>query len=314
MEPLALEPVLAQLLRLVGEPGVTDVLLNGPSQVWVDRGAGLQDSQAFQLSGELLLELGFSLAQLADRHVDLANPMGDFVLGSRQLPPLAQLGVESLRVHVVLESAVSPVTLLSVRVHRVGGLPLATLAESGFCTGSQLRELQVLASGGANFLISGAAGCGKTTLLRAMLQQTPALRTVIIEDSAELVPAAGHLLGLQTRQANTEGRGEIGAAQLLRQALRMRPDRLVVGEIRGDEVSVLMQALNTGHLGSAATIHANSAVSVPSRLLGLALQAGVPESVFWLTAPQAFHWVIQLERVDGKRRVQGIHAWAELAS
>ena len=314
MEALALEPVLAQLLRLVGDPAVTDVLVNGPTQVWVDRGAGLQPAEGLGVSPVALVQIGFSLAQLADRHVDLANPLGDFVLGATQLPPLERLGIESVRIHVVLESGVSPQTLISIRVHRSGGWELRQLAETGFCTGSQARELQVLANGGTNFLVAGAAGCGKTTLLRAMLSLAPELRTVVIEDSAELVPVSGHVIGLQTRQANSEGRGEIGAAELLRQALRMRPDRLVVGEIRGAEVAVLLQALNTGHLGSAATIHANSAASVPSRLLGLALQAGIPESVFWLTAPQAFHRVIQLERVAGKRRVEGIYSWAELTS
>ena len=330
METLAtphnsIEPVLAQLLRLVADPAVTDVLVNGPAQVWVDRGSGLEAVAGLGVSGagvagagvsgEQLVQVAFTLAQLADRHVDLANPMGDFVLGPSQLPPLAGLGVESLRVHVVLQSAVSPETLISLRVHRAGGLGLEQLIHSGFCNSVQAGQLASLAAGGSNFLVAGPAGSGKTTLLRALLAQQSELRTVVIEDTAELLPIVGHFVALQCRQANTEGRGLVDAAELLRQALRMRPDRLVVGEIRGTEVGVLLQALNTGHRGSAATLHANSAVAVPSRLLGLALQAGIPESAFWLAAPVAFEFVVQLGRgADGTRQVTEIRSWNELVA
>jgi len=292
-----------QLLKILATPNVTDLVANGSAEWRGNRGSGFEIIHGIQCSEAELASLCRKLVDLADRHLDLASPICDVALTPRQLPELQQIGIESLRVHAVLESAVSFQTLLSVRVHRAGFTSLAKLRELGMFDTKQQSQLQEIIAQRQNFLVAGPAGSGKTTLLRAMLAATPDLRTVVVEDTAELLPVTGHVVGLQARQANIDGRGEVSLQSLSQQALRMQPQRIVVGEVRGEEVSVLLQAMNTGHAGSAATIHANSAGAVYARLRGLA--PDVSDEAFRQLASTAIQRVIFLGN-SGARGVEWI--------
>lgn len=294
-----------RVLDLVLQPSVTDLLANGPADWWVDRGSGLERLQEFALSGESLDWLARMLVALGGRHLDAVNPIADASLSAGQLPVLEGSGVARLRVHATLRSAVTDTTLLSIRVHQSQLRTLVDFRADGFLDDRQLGLLQWIAQTRKNFLISGPAGAGKTSLLRAMLAQTPGLRTVAVEDVAELTPAAGHVVSLQTRQANVEGAGLISLERLAAEALRMRPDRFVVGEVRGAEARILLQAMNTGHLGSAATIHANTAGSVAARLRWMLNQSHFTEDSFRGAALSAIEYVIQL-RYGPDRGVESI--------
>ena len=283
------------LLTLALASGVTDVLVNGPQECWVDSGAGLKPVEMPGIPERELNHLARLIAALGDRHLDQIVPVADVSLGSQQLALLAEHGVARLRMHLALASAVTDQTLISVRVHRAGGFTLEQLCETGMVDQDQLQQLSTIIKQRANFLICGPTGSGKSTLLRAMLAQDPELRTIVVEDATELVPMSGHVLGLQVRQANVEGAGFIGLEELAREALRMRPDRLVVGEVRGAEAAVLLQAMSTGNSGSAGTLHANSIDAVLPRLRGLAGQAGIGAAVFDELFQHAVDAVIQLE-------------------
>lgn len=279
--------------RLAGS-SITDVLANGPGEWWVDAGEGLVLEPALATDAETLAELAVLLIELGERHLDQASPICDVSIGVKALPALEAMGVNRLRVHAVLESGISEQTLISIRVHRANVLTLEDLLVRGTVTEAKYGQLQGILADRQNFIISGGSGSGKTTLLRAMLAASGNLRTVVVEDTAELLPVAGHVVGLQVRQPNTDGQGLVGLEALAQQALRMRPDRLVIGEVRGSEIAVLLQAMNTGHLGSAATIHANQSHSVFGRMRGLALAAGFTDKSFEAAAVQAVHKVIYL--------------------
>jgi pilus assembly protein CpaF len=294
---------LGEFLRLAAPPNVTDLIANGPGDWQLNQGSGFQPAQVVGCSSSDLAGLCRELVDLADRHLDLANPICDVSLTPKQLPRLSDLGIEALRVHAVLASAVSCMHLLSVRVHRSGFTSLDALGKLGMFDEIQGAQLLEILQSRQNFLIAGAAGSGKTTLLRAMLAESPQLRTVVVEDTAELLPIPGHVVALQARQPNIDGKGEIPLQSLAQQALRMQPQRLVVGEVRGAEVDVLLQAMNTGHAGSAATMHANSASAVFPRLRGLA--SNVSDSAFRLMAHSAVQKVIYLSNAE-PRRVESI--------
>jgi len=294
---------LPEFLHIISAPKVTDLIANGPADWQVKLGEGFQELQGINCSSADLAGLCRHLVDLADRHLDLANPICDVSLTPRQLPQLVEFGIESLRVHAVLESAVSVKGLLSVRVHRTGFTSLGVLQQLGMFDDKQEDQLRQIIQRRQNFLIAGSAGSGKTTLLRAMLAESPTIRSVVVEDTAELLPIPGHVVGLQARQANIDGRGEVSLQVLAQQALRMQPQRIVVGEVRGAEVEVLLQAMNTGHAGSAATIHANSADAVFSRLRGLA--NGYSDSAFEELALSAIQKVVFLGD-SATRRVEWI--------
>jgi pilus assembly protein CpaF len=195
-------------------------------------------------------------------------------------------------------------TLLSIRLPQSTPFSLAELELAGFFDAVQVSTVLELVSHRANTLITGAGGSGKTTLLSAMLGAAdPTERIVAIEDVAELRPRHPHFIALEARQANLEGAGGLGLARLLREALRMRPDRLVLGECRGEEVRELLAALNTGHDGGAGTLHANSLEDVPARLEALGALAGLSPQAMARQAVSAIGAVLHLERVDGVRRL-----------
>lgn len=279
---------------LLSDPRITDILVNGPDDVWIDDGAGLRPAPGIRFADDTSLRrLAQRLAAQAGRRLDQAAPWVDARLPS------------GARLHAVLPPVAPEGVCLSLRLPRRSVFTLAELVASGTVPPAGARLLHALVTSRTAFLISGGTGTGKTTLLSALLSLAdPGERVVLVEDSAELRPDHPHVVRLQARPPNIEGTGEIGLHDLVRQALRMRPDRLVVGEVRGPEAVTLLNALNTGHDGGTGTVHANAAVDVPARIEALGCAAGLSrEGVHsQLAATRAL--VVHLVREgDGRRRV-----------
>jgi pilus assembly protein CpaF len=282
---------------LLQRPGVTDVVVNGPDEVYVDVGNGLQ-REAIQFSDDSAVRrLAQRLASGAGRRLDDSSPFVDVRLR------------DGTRFHAVLAPVASPGTCLSLRVPARKALSLDDLVRAGSINGPGADLLRDLVRCGTAFLISGGTGSGKTTLLAALLAEADAgERIVVVEDSSELRPRHPHVVSLEARPANVEGVGEISLRDLVRQSLRMRPDRLVVGEVRGSEIVDMLAALNTGHQGGACTIHANSARDVPARMEALGLAAGMPREAVHAQLAAALDVVIHLRHSHG-----GPRAVAEIA-
>ena len=252
---------LEPLLRL---PGVTDVLVNGPDQVYVDRGRGLEPTDVRFPGDDAVRRLAQRLAASGGRRLDDATPHVDVRLR------------DGTRFHAVLAPLARPGTLLSLRVPQQRALTLDELVASGTVNDQGARLLREIVTRRLAFLVSGGTGSGKTTLLGSLLSLVPAAeRILVVEDASELRPDHPHVVALEARPPNVEGAGEVTLRTLVRQALRMRPDRLVVGEVRGAEVVEMLAAMNTGHEGGCGTVHANSARDVPARVEALALAAGL---------------------------------------
>lgn len=248
----------------------TDVLVTAPDAVWVDDGTGLRRSEVRFRDEAAVRRLAQRLALAAGRRLDDAQPWVDGQLSG--IGP-ARLAV---RLHAVLPPVAAGGTCVSLRVLRPTTQDLAALiAASAIAPEAAGLIAQIVATRLA-FLVCGGTGAGKTTLLAALLGAVPdSERIVCVEDAAELAPPHPHLVKLVARCANIEGAGEVTMRQLVRQALRMRPDRIVVGEVRGAEVVDLLAALNTGHDGGAGTVHANSPGEVPARLEALGALGGL---------------------------------------
>lgn len=282
---------------LVRLPGVTDVLVNGAGPVRIDRGHGLERSGVVMESEEACRRLAQRLVASGGRRIDDAAPFADV-----RLP-------DGTRCHAVLAPLAQPGTAISLRVPRRGGFDLAALREAGAVTDEGVEVLRQVLDARLAFLVSGGTGTGKTTLLAAMLGEVdPGERIVVVEDAAELRPAHPQVVGLEARPANLEGAGAVVLRDLVRQALRMRPDRLVVGEVRDAAVVDLMAAMNTGHEGGCGTLHANSAADVPARVEALALTAGLGREAAHSQLASAFDLVLHLarDRGSGRRRLAGI--------
>jgi len=279
---------LEPLLRL---PGVTDVLVNGPDQVFVDRGDGLEATAVRFADDDAVRRLAQRLASLAGRRLDDAAPFADL-----RLP-------DGSRFHAVLAPVSRPGTAISLRVPSARAFTLDELVAAGTLTGDGAQLLRALIAARVAFLVSGGTGTGKTTLLAALLSLVdPAERLVLVEDASELRPDHPHVVALEGRPPNVEGAGAIELRTLVRQALRMRPDRLVVGEVRGPEVVDLLAALNTGHEGGCGTLHANSAVDIPARLEALALAAGLDRAATHSQLASGVTAVVHLVRDRGGTR------------
>ena len=276
---------------LLRGPDVTDVLVNGPDDVYVDRGHGLERAEVGFPSEEAVRRLAQRLAASGGRRLDDATPHVDVRLR------------DGTRFHAVLAPLARPGTVLSLRVphHRV--LSVDDLLAAGTLTDHGARLLRLIVERRLAFLVSGGTGSGKTTLLNTLLSLVPpGQRLVLVEDASELRPEHPHVVGLEARPPNIEGAGEVTLRTLVRQALRMRPDRLVVGEVRGAEVVELLAALNTGHEGGCGTIHANSARDVPARVEALALAAGLGRDAAHSQFLAGVDAVLHLGRhVDGQR-------------
>ena len=277
---------------LLRTPGVTDVLVNGPGQVWFERGAGLERCSVVFDDDESVRRLAQRLAASAGRRLDDASPYVDLRLA------------DGTRFHAVLAPISRPGTLLSLRVPRHRVFSLDELLDAGALTAVGAEVLRRLVARRCAFLVSGGTGTGKTTLLNALLSLVdPSERIVLVEDASELRPVHPHVVALEARPANLEGAGAVTLRTLVRQGLRMRPDRLVVGEVRGGEVVDLLQAMNTGHEGGCGTLHANSAAAVPSRIEGLALAAGLPREAVHSQLASAVDVVLHLGRAGNTRRL-----------
>ncbi|MBH0117374.1 TadA family conjugal transfer-associated ATPase [Salinibacterium sp. NG253] len=280
------------LAPYVGRPNTTDVFVNGAQNVWIDRGGGLEFVGDVGMTEADLRALAIRLINLGGRHVDEATPCVDVRLAG------------GVRVHAVLPPISATGTLLSIRVPSREPFGLAELDFAGFFNEVPLQRVKALIDGRENVLISGASGAGKTTFLGALLAAaSDTERIVAIEDVAELRVEHPHFVSLEARQANLEGAGGYGLPALVREALRMRPDRLVVGECRGAEIRELLSALNTGHDGGAGTLHANSLKDVPSRLEALGALAGLDATAIARQAVSAIGAVLHVDRVDGRRRL-----------
>jgi pilus assembly protein CpaF len=288
--------ILEPLLRA---PGTTDVLVSAPGEVWVDDGNGLRRS-AIRFPDEAAVQrLAQRLALAAGRRLDDSQPWVDGHLGG-----LGGDGL-SVRLHAVLPPIAAAGTCLSLRVLRPATQDLAALVESGAIAAPAAELIDDIVAARLAFLVSGGTGAGKTTLLSALLGAVdPAERIVCVEDAAELAPAHPHLVRLVARGANVEGVGEVTVRDLVRQALRMRPDRIVVGEVRGAEVVDLLAALNTGHEGGAGTVHANSPAEVPARMEALAVAGGLDRAALHSQLAAACQLVLHTCRDrDGRRHL-----------
>jgi pilus assembly protein CpaF len=288
-------PEFGELAPFVADPAVTDVFVNSAGELWVDRGDGLERGPTLALTEPELRELAVRLVALGGRHVDEAAPCVDVRLH------------DGIRVHAVLPPVSPHGTLLSIRLPRVRRLTIDDLDAAGFFDEVAVDGVLELVARRANILVTGAGGSGKTTLLSALLAAAPPTdRIIAIEDVAELQVAHPHFVSLEARQPNLEGAGEIGLARLVREALRMRPDRLVLGECRGAEVRELLAALNTGHDGGAGTLHANSLEDVPARLEALGALAGLGVTAVARQAVSAIGAVLHVGRRGGIRRLVAV--------
>jgi len=284
------------LQDLLQQPDVTDVLVNGPDEVYVDRGDGLELTAVRFPDDAAVRRLAQRLAASGGRRLDDASPFVDVRLR------------DGCRFHAVLAPLAQPGTCLSLRVPARRAFDLDDLVAAGSVPVEGRDLLLAMVRARAAFLVSGGTGSGKTTLLATLLSAVaPSERLVLVEDAAELRPRHPHVVTLEARRPNVEGAGEITLQHLVRQALRMRPDRLVVGEVRGAEVVDLLAALNTGHEGGCGTLHANSAADVPTRLESLAVSAGLSRAAAHAQVASAVHVVVHLRRgPDGRRRVAEI--------
>ncbi|MGE2732702.1 TadA family conjugal transfer-associated ATPase [Mycolicibacterium vaccae] len=285
--------------------GTTDVLVTGPDAVWVDDGTGLRRSAVRFADEAAVRRLAQRLALSAGRRLDEAQPWVD---GHLSTVGTHGGGPVTVRLHAVLPPIAAAGTCLSLRVLRPATQDLDALCRSGAIDDDAAALLRAIIAARLAFVVSGGTGAGKTTLMAALLGAVPAdERIVCVEDAAELAPPHPHLVNLVARAANVEGIGEVTVRDLVRQALRMRPDRLVVGEVRGAEVVDLLAALNTGHDGGAGTVHANSPAEVPARFEALAALGGLDRAALHSQLAAAVQVVLHVARDRaGHRRLNEI--------
>jgi pilus assembly protein CpaF len=294
-EPTRPDPLVA----LMNDAGITEVIVNGPHEVWIERRGRLQRASLRFDDAGALRDACVRLAARAGRRLDDAQPMVDARLadGSRLnvvLPPLAPDG-----------------PLLTLRRFSPHPFTLHELVELGSLSQEDASLLDACVRARLSIVISGGTSSGKTSLLGALAACIDAAeRIVTVEDAAELRIDRPHVARLEARGASLEGRGEVGIRELVRNALRMRPDRLVVGEVRGGEALDMLQAMTTGHDGSLTTVHAKSPEDALRRIELLALMAGLelPHAAVREQVASAFDVVVQVtRRSDGERRLVSIH-------
>jgi pilus assembly protein CpaF len=281
---------------LLGNSNITDILVNGHKEVWIDQGQGLEQTKLRFLNEESVRSLAQKLALSTGRRLDQSQPYLD-----------AQL-TKTIRLHAVLSPIASPGTIISLRIHRPQIMSLSELVLNETLTTTQKEFLIEIIKNQKSFVVCGGTGSGKTTLLNSLLSDVDkSQRILIIEDSRELNPQHPHVVSLEGRPANIEGMGLITLKDLIKQSLRMRADRLIIGEVRGAEVNDWLGALNTGHSGSAGTIHANSIHEVINRFESLGLMAGLSKEAIHSQLRTALNYVIHIERNSkGKRQVTAI--------
>lgn len=284
----ALEPLLA-------DPQVTDIAVNGDGSVWVDRGAGMEAVPLELGDPAQRRALAVRLAAVAGRRLDEAAPFCDARLPS------------GVRLHAILPPLVPDGVHLTLRVPARRSFGLTDLVAAGSCSPDRAQLLRSLVLARVSFLVTGGTGAGKTTLLGALLAEAdPGERLVVVEDVRELSVAHPHVVRLEGRGPNVEGAGAVSMVELVRQALRMRPDRIVVGEVRGGEVRELLAALNTGHDGGCGTLHANSPGDVLARIEALGALAGLSPAAVHAQVLSAVQAVVHVRRAGRVRQVESI--------
>ncbi len=282
------------LARLAADASVTDLLVNGDGTVWVDRGAGVVEA-GMRVPPDDLRPLAVRLAGLTGRRLDDAQPWVDGLLPG------------GVRLHALLPPLADGGPHVSLRFARQRPEGVETLVALGAASPGMAVVLRALVDAKVSLVVSGGTGAGKTTVLSALLAECgPQERLVLVEDVRELDPRHPHVVRLQGRSPNVEGRGAVTLVDLVRQALRMRPDRLVVGEVRGAEVRELLAALNTGHEGGMSTLHANGPEEVPGRIEALAALAGMPRAAVHAQLRGSLHAVVHVSRGAGVRRVERV--------
>jgi pilus assembly protein CpaF len=283
------------LEELSHQPGLTDIAVTCEGRVWIDCGHGMTEyhpAVPFR-SPQVVREYATQLCAQLGKRLDDACPIAD------------ASSVEGIRVHAVIAPLVPTGASISIRFPSLAVPCLADLGAQGLFPAPWFPLLCALVSRHATILITGSTGAGKTTLLKALLSQAdPTERVISVEEVRELgMLGRGNHVALVAREANVEGAGAIGLQDLVKATLRMRPDRIILGECRGEEIADLLRAFNSGHHGGMTTLHADGVDRVPSRLVSLGLLAGLNREALTMLAAGAFDVVLHLQRRHGKRRI-----------
>ncbi|MBL7687253.1 MAG: CpaF family protein [Bdellovibrionaceae bacterium] len=291
----AIKNNLRPVQHLWDDPTVTEILINGPNEIFIERKGKLEKSDATFRNEDDLLAAVNSIAQSVGRRINLEEPRLDARLpdGSRihaVIPPLSRVG-----------------TIVSIRKFTQSKISFKDYIKLGACTPDTANFLEICMFLGKNILVSGGTGSGKTTLLGLLCSRIPrGQRVIVIEDASELNIEYEHVVRFETRMADEQGRFEVSMRDLLKSSLRLRPDRIIVGEVRGSEGLELIQAMNTGHKGCLGTIHANAPNDALVRLEALAMgsDAKISEKALQYSVASAIDLVVQISRLsDGSRRI-----------
>ena len=284
---------LGPLEELLFQPNLTDILVNRFDDIWLDRGNGLEKTEIKFDSERAAQDFARRIATRGHRRLDESQPFVDIQTSA------------GLRFHAILPPISSAGVTISIRKPSRKPMTLDDMLAAESLDEDTYVALTNIVDSQRSFIISGGTGSGKTTLLGAMLARAQTNQRIVVkQDATELLISHPHVVSIQARNPNAEGAGGITMTDLVRQALRMRPDRIVVGEVRGPEVSDLLLALNTGHKGSATTIHADHVASVPTRIEALGLLAGLPREAIHAQMFSAFDVIIQMNNSrNGKRGV-----------
>ncbi|XKE95561.1 CpaF family protein [Metaplanococcus flavidus] len=284
--------------QLLKDPSITEILVNGPKEIFVERNGRLEHSQIKFKDEEHVRHIVDRVIAPLGRRIDESSPMVD-----ARLP-------DGSRVNAVIPPISLNGTLLSIRKFRKEPFEMEDLLNMESLNPEMAEFIKGIVEAKLNVLISGGTGSGKTTLLNAVAKSIPATERVItIEDSAELRLNRGSVVGMEARPPNVEGRGEVSIRQLVKNALRMRPDRIIVGEVRGSEAFDMLQAMNTGHEGSLTTVHSNSPIDAVNRVEGMVVMAGMdlPTEIIREYIVGALDFIVQADRLgDGKRKIVNI--------
>lgn len=290
---------LGPLAPLLANPEISDILVNGPHDIWIDRGGRLERTAVRFDDERHLRRLVDRIVGMQGRHLDASSPHVDAMLD------------DGSRLHVVVPPISTRGTIVSIRRFRARRFEEAELLAQGFCSAQQLELLRLAVESRCNIVIAGGAAAGKTVLLNFLSRYIPPdERVVTVEETAELRLDHPHVVSLETRPPNIEGRGGIGLRELVKTALRMRADRIIIGEVRGEETLDMLQAMNVGHDGSFTTVHASSVGDVLHRLESVALMGGasIPREVVRSMVVSAIDLILYVTRFrDGRRVITAVH-------
>ena len=289
---------LGRLTPLVEDITISEIMINGPKDIWIERGGNLIKSEIEYEDDSQLMEMAVRIARNIGRNIDKSHPEVD-----ARLP-------DGSRVHIIIPPVARKGVTITIRKFFKERLTIEDLVNKETITPEMARFLKALVYGKANIVVSGGTGSGKTTTLNVISNFIPdGERVITIEDSAELQINSAHLVSLETKNANNEGLGEVNIEKLVRASLRMRPDRIIVGEVRDHTAYDLLNAMNTGHEGSMSTVHSNDPISCITRLSNLIKQSGLghtDETVKGLIG-QSIDAIIQISRMrNGSRKVTHI--------